>query len=71
MNVWMAVILGVATILLACLATVATMRFGAGCVSRGCKKRMRLAYGAAAVASFAGVFVLIAAGFVGIGALLF
>jgi hypothetical protein len=67
----MAVILGVATILFACLATVATLRFLTGCVSPGCKKRMRVAYGAAALASFAGVFVLVAAGLFGVGTLLF
>jgi hypothetical protein len=72
MNVWVAgaIVAALVTIVASCLATVATMRFCSHCVARDKKKRMRFAYAAAAVGSLVGVFVLVAVGFLGVGAML-
>jgi uncharacterized membrane protein len=72
MNVWMAAAIAVAllTILLACIATVATMRLMTHCVAPDRRKRTRFACATAALASLAGVFVLVGVGIFAVSVLL-
>ena len=74
MNFWLigAGVLAVVMIalVLVSMATVASFRCLASMCARNRQKRMRVAYGAAAVVSFVGLFVVAAIGFVGAATLL-